>query len=58
MFETFKLMSACTNKEYLSKDIDTLAIAYQKTQSARERNRLIATIFCKLYPMMLKISRK
>ena len=51
-------MSACTNSEYLSQDIDTLALAYQKTQSARERNRLIATIFCKLYPMMLKISRK
>lgn len=58
MFETFKLMSACTNDEYLSRDIDTLAKQYRETESARERNRLIATIFCKLYPMMLKISHK
>ena len=47
MFETFKLMSACTNDEYLSRDIDSLVKEYRNTESAREKNRLIATIFCK-----------
>ena len=58
MFATYKLMSSCTNEEYLSRDLDDLVAEYKETVDARKRNKLIATIFCKLYPMMLKLMKK
>lgn len=58
MFTTYKVISACTNQEYLKRDLDELVAEYRETDDARKRNKLIATIFCKLYPMILKLQKK
>ena len=58
MFATYKLISACTNEEYMKRDLDDLVTEYRETTDARKRNKLISTIFCKLYPMMLKLMQK
>lgn len=58
LFITYNLMRACTTKECLDRDIDDLAKEYKLTENARERNKLIAAIYCQLYPMMIKISKK
>lgn len=58
MFTTFKLMRACTNEELLARDLNDIVAEYKITEDARKRNRLIATVFCKLYPMILKLQKK
>lgn len=58
MYATHKLMLSCTNEELLARDIDDLVREYRETVEARKRNKLIATIFCKLYPMILNIQKK
>lgn len=58
MFTTYKLIKGCTNSTLLARDLNDLVEDYRNTNNARERNRLIATIFCKLYPMILKLQQK
>ena len=58
MYTTYKMMLACTNKEYLNKDYRDLIIEYRGTTNARVKNKCVATIFCKIYPMILKIQKK
>jgi len=58
MYATYKLMLSCTNESYLERDVDDLVREYREEVEARKRNKLIATIFCKLYPMILKIQKK
>lgn len=57
MFATYDMMKRCTNDAYLKKGFNELIVEYRNTTDARERNRLIATIFCKVYPMILKIQK-
>ena len=57
MFATYDMMKRCTNDTYLNKELNELVVEYRNTTEARERNRLIATIFCKVYPMILKIQK-
>ena len=58
MQATYKTITACVDKEYLKQSLEELVKAYKETNSARERNKLIATIFCKVYPTFLKIQKR
>ena len=58
IFATYKMMHACTNKEYLDRDFNDLIAEYKSTHNARIKNKCIATIFCKIYPMILKMQKK
>lgn len=58
MYATYKLMVSCTNEQLLARDIDDLVSEYKVEMDARKRNKLIATIFCKIYPMIIKIQKK
>ena len=58
MYNTYKLMSSCTNSTYLEKDLEQLCEEYKQTDDARKRNKIISAMFCKVFPMILKIQEK
>ena len=58
MFTTYKSMQSYTNDELLNRELDDLVTEYKSTDDARRKNKLIATIFCKVYPLILKLQKK
>lgn len=58
MYTTYKLMANCTNSTYLNMDLEDLCEGYKKTESVTKRNKIIAAMFCKVYPMVLDIQKK
>lgn len=58
MYSTYKLMSNCTNDRYLNKSLEDLCEDYKATESVSKRNKIIAAMFIKVFPMILKIQSK
>lgn len=58
MYNTYKMMTACTTDEYLNKSLEDLVIDYKKTNKPFIRNKVIAAMFVKVFPMILKIQDK
>lgn len=58
MYTTYKLMSAATNDTYLNKTLEELVEDYKKTNNQGIKNKVIAAMFCKVFPMILKIQEK
>ena len=58
MQETYRMMRACTNEQLLARNLDDLVHEYKQTNDARQKNKLISTIFIKVYPMILKLQKK
>lgn len=58
MYNTYKLMSNCTNSTYLEKELEELCQEYRTTNNVRKRNKIIAAMFCKVFPMILEIQKK
>lgn len=58
MYDTYKLMSSCTNSTYLNKELEELCEDYKATENVRTKNKIIAAMFCKVFPMILEIQKK
>lgn len=58
MYNTYKLMTSTTNDVYMGKTLEELVEFYKKTDDGRKRNKIIAAMFCKVFPMILKIQEK
>ena len=58
MYTTYKLMANCTNSTYLNMNLEDLCESYKKTESVTKRNKIVAAMFCKVYPMVLDIQKK
>lgn len=58
MYETFKVMSNCTTPQYLEKELEELVEEYKKTTRMSVRNKIVAAMFVKVFPMILKIQKK
>lgn len=58
MFATYKLMTSSTTEVYLGKTLEELVEDYKRTEDVRKRNKIIAAMFCKVFPMILKIQEK
>lgn len=58
MFETLKLMNACTVKQYRDVSFEELADLYQVETNERIKSNISRTIFCRLFPMLYTIYNK
>lgn len=58
MYATYKLMQNCTNSQYMDKELEELVLDYRKTESITKRNKIVAAMFVKVFPMILKIQSK
>lgn len=58
MYSTYKLMSNCTKKQYLDKSLEDLCKEYNATENAGIRNKIVAAMFIKVFPMIQKIQSK
>lgn len=58
MFTTYKLMRNCTNDSYLKKSLEDLVEDYKKTDNPMKRSKIVAAMFCNVFPMILKIQEK
>lgn len=58
MYQTYKMMFNATNSQYLDKSLETLCEDYKATNIVGKRNKIIAAMFCKVFPMILKIQEK
>lgn len=58
MYTTYKLMFNCTNTTYLDKSLEDLCEEYNNTLNVDKRNKIVAAMFCKVYPMILTIQKK
>lgn len=58
MYATYKMMSNGTNSTYLNKSLEELCDEYNSTDSVNKRNKIVAAMFCKVFPMILEIQKK
>lgn len=64
MYSTYKMMSNCTNSFYLDKTLEELVEDYRALQEnitvvkKKEQNKIVAAMFVKVFPMILKIQSK
>lgn len=58
MYSTYKMMTACTTDEYLEKTLEELVKDYKKATINRTKNKIVAAMFVKVFPMILKIQEK
>ena len=58
MYDTYKLMYQAKCTEYLNLDYNTLVEMFNNASNERVRNKVFASIFCKLFPLLFKVQKK
>lgn len=58
MFKTYDLMCSLRNEQLIALPINDLVSLYQETDKARLKSKYYANVFCRFFPMILKITQK
>ena len=57
MFDTYQMMTKYASKQYAKENMNNLAFRFRNTTDKIEKNKIYATLFVNLFPMMLKLQR-
>lgn len=58
MYSTFKMMNAVEYPEFKDTTLERLCIMYDSEKNPVRRNKIIKTMYCKMFPMMFQIQEK